>query len=103
MLSTGYHLLSLMYGDVTYVSRSEYSSREAMLQRHAARIKAEATPEAKVISRCFSIGDLTACSLDSEEPFTLSHKHDRPQASPEPDQQDSGPSHSFLHAIAQGV
>ena len=49
MLIAGYHLLSLMYGDVTYVPRSEYATRERMLQQHAVRIEAAAIPGSKVI------------------------------------------------------
>ena len=45
---TGYHLLARMYGEVTYVPRSEYADREAMLQRHAASIEAGLPAEAKV-------------------------------------------------------
>ena len=55
MVFTGYHLLSLIYGDVTYVPRSEYASREAMLQQHAARIEAEAPPGSKVICLAVSV------------------------------------------------
>lgn len=32
---TGYNLISLMYGNVRYVSRTEYSRREEMLIKHA--------------------------------------------------------------------
>ena len=45
---TGYHLLARMYGEVTYVTRSEYTDRDAMLQRHAASIEAGLAAEAKV-------------------------------------------------------
>ena len=45
---TGYHLLARMYGEVTYVTRSEYADRDAMLQRHAASIRAGLPAEAKV-------------------------------------------------------
>ena len=45
---TGYHLLARMYGEVTYVPRSEYADRDAMLQRHAASIEAGLPAEAKV-------------------------------------------------------
>ena len=49
MQYAGYHLLTLMYGNVTYVPRSEYANREVMLQHHAARIHADLPTEAKVI------------------------------------------------------
>lgn len=32
---TGFHLLARMYGQVTYVSRTEYADRNAMLLKHA--------------------------------------------------------------------
>ena len=49
MQHAGCHLLTLMYGDVTYVPRSEYANRDVMLQHHAARIQADLPTEAKVI------------------------------------------------------
>ena len=47
-IPTGYHLLARMYGEVTYVARSEYADRDAMLKRHAASIRAGLPAEAKV-------------------------------------------------------
>lgn len=32
---TGFHLLARMYGHVTYISRTEYADRDAMLEKHA--------------------------------------------------------------------
>ncbi|XP_068657271.1 D-cysteine desulfhydrase 2, mitochondrial isoform X2 [Aristolochia californica] len=37
-ISTGYNLVSTMYGRVTYISRSVYAKREEMLLRHAESI-----------------------------------------------------------------
>ena len=37
-----------MYGDVTYVPRSEYANRQAMFQSHTARIQRDTAPGAKV-------------------------------------------------------
>ena len=45
----GYHLLSRMFGEVTYVSRSEYADRAAMFSRHTFRVQGLAGPGAKVL------------------------------------------------------
>lgn len=37
-IQTGYNLISTMYGNVTYVPRSIYASREKMLKSHADRV-----------------------------------------------------------------
>ncbi|KAK6922318.1 Pyridoxal-phosphate dependent enzyme [Dillenia turbinata] len=37
-ISTGYNLISTMYGDVTYVPRSLYAKREEMLKLHADKV-----------------------------------------------------------------
>ena len=64
----GYHLLSLMYGQVMYIPRSEYALRETMLQQHAARIVAEAAPGAKVtLQGCLNRQSLK-CSLERTDP-----------------------------------
>ena len=47
-LPTGYHLLTRMFGEVTYVPRSEYADRAAMFARHTARVRAALDPDAKV-------------------------------------------------------
>lgn len=39
---TGFHLLARMYGHVTYVSRTEYADRDAMLRTHAQQLRAHA-------------------------------------------------------------
>ncbi|GIL81921.1 hypothetical protein Vretifemale_10682, partial [Volvox reticuliferus] len=45
---SGYHLVTRMYGtEVTYVSRTEYANRQAMLTSRAAAVR-EASPAAKV-------------------------------------------------------
>jgi len=38
VIPTGYNLVAGMYGQVTYIPRSEYSERKSMLQKHAVRI-----------------------------------------------------------------
>lgn len=73
-LFTGYHLLSLMYGDVAYVPRSEYSLRDAMLQRHAARIRSQAAPDAKVIVHSCLNRELMDCTAEPPHPCNLLHK-----------------------------
>ncbi|KAK9915841.1 hypothetical protein WJX75_005000 [Coccomyxa subellipsoidea] len=45
---TGYHLLARMFGQVTYVSRSEYANRQAMFDKHIARATDVAGPDSKV-------------------------------------------------------
>lgn len=47
-MHAGYHLLTRMYGDVTYVPRYEYANRQAMFQSHTARIQRGIVPGAKV-------------------------------------------------------
>lgn len=37
-IPTGYNLISGMYGEVTYVSRSEYANRKVMLKKYAESI-----------------------------------------------------------------
>ena len=44
----GYHLLARMFGEVTYVPRSEYADRAAMFLRYTARVQDLAGPGAKV-------------------------------------------------------
>lgn len=44
---TGYHLLSRMFGHVTYVTRAEYSNRAAMFQNFVPRVQ-EILPNSKV-------------------------------------------------------
>lgn len=44
---TGYHLLARMYGHVTHVTRSEYSNRTDMLDKHA-NIVSKQYPDSKV-------------------------------------------------------
>ena len=39
-MAAGFHLLARMFGDVTYVTRAEYSDRAAMFDTHVARITA---------------------------------------------------------------
>jgi len=45
---TGFHLLARMYGQVTYVKRSEYADRKAMMTKHANIISGNAPPDSKV-------------------------------------------------------
>ncbi|KAK9809211.1 hypothetical protein WJX72_011493 [[Myrmecia] bisecta] len=45
---TGHYLLALMYGNVVHVTRSEYSNREAMFERHVAKLKEKLPAMAKV-------------------------------------------------------
>ena len=45
---TGFHLLARMYGQVTYVKRSEYADRKAMMTKHANIISGSAPPDSKV-------------------------------------------------------
>lgn len=45
---TGFHLLARMYGQVTYVKRSEYADRKAMMTKHANLISRSAPPSSKV-------------------------------------------------------
>lgn len=45
---TGFHLLARMYGQVTYVKRSEYADRKAMMTKHANIISGSARPDSKV-------------------------------------------------------
>lgn len=47
-MAAGFHLLARMFGDVTYVTRAEYSDRAAMFDTHVARITASLPPHAKV-------------------------------------------------------
>ena len=47
-LHAGYHLLARMFGQVTYVSRSEYANRQAMFDKHIARATDVAGPDSKV-------------------------------------------------------
>ena len=51
----GYHLLARMFGEVTYVPRSEYADRTAMFARHTARVQDLAGPVAKVSIFTWSI------------------------------------------------
>ena len=41
-MPSGFHLLTRMYGDVTYVSRAEYADRQAMMTKHAEHIREQA-------------------------------------------------------------
>ncbi|KAA6420287.1 MAG: hypothetical protein FRX49_09771, partial [Trebouxia sp. A1-2] len=45
---TGFHLLARMYGQVTYVKRSEYADRKAMMTKHANLISRSAPPSSKL-------------------------------------------------------
>ncbi len=45
---TGFHLLARMYGQVTYVKRSEYADRKAMMTKHADVISENASSDSKV-------------------------------------------------------
>ena len=45
---TGFHLLARMYAQVTYVKRSEYADRQAMMIKHANIISGNAAPDSKV-------------------------------------------------------
>jgi hypothetical protein len=47
-MHAGYHLLTRMYGDVTYVPRSEYANRQAMFRSHTARVQRNIARSAKV-------------------------------------------------------
>lgn len=47
VVPTGYHLIARMFGAVTYISRSDYSNRQAMFAAYRERLKAE-KPNAKV-------------------------------------------------------
>ena len=49
---TGYHLLARMFGEVTYVPRSEYADRAAMFAHHTDRVRRALGPDAKVFSGC---------------------------------------------------
>ena len=51
-LRAGYHLLARMFGQVTYVSRSEYADRQAMFDTHVARVTDAAGPDSKVPLIC---------------------------------------------------
>ncbi|CAA6659267.1 unnamed protein product [Spirodela intermedia] len=37
-ISTGYNLISMLYGDITYIPRSEYAKRDEMLSMHASLV-----------------------------------------------------------------
>ena len=50
MAATGYHLLSRLLGEVTYVPRSEYADRRAMFATHQTRVQAKAQPGCKVLA-----------------------------------------------------
>ena len=41
-------MLARMFGRVTYVSRSEYAHRQAMFDKHVARVTDSTGPNAKV-------------------------------------------------------
>lgn len=47
-MAAGFYLLARMFGEVTYVTRAEYSDRAAMFDTHVARITASLPPHAKV-------------------------------------------------------
>lgn len=47
-IPSGFHLLSRMFGSVTYVPRSEYSDRAVMFQKYTNVIRAELAANAKV-------------------------------------------------------
>ena len=45
---TGYHLLTRMYGNVMYVTRSEYADRQAMMTKYAQQLQKEAPTDMQV-------------------------------------------------------
>ena len=47
-MPTGIHLYARMFGRVSYIPRSEYSDREAMFLRHAARVQEERGKDSQV-------------------------------------------------------
>ncbi|CAL8470386.1 g9928 [Coccomyxa elongata] len=47
-LPTGYHLLTRMFGQVTYISRAEYADRQSMFDKHVERVVGAAGPASKV-------------------------------------------------------
>lgn len=44
----GFHLLARMYGQVKYITRSEYADRDAMLEKHAKLLLDQAIGDMKV-------------------------------------------------------
>ena len=46
---TGHHLIARMFGEVTYVPRSEYADRVTMFARHTSCIERALGPDAKVL------------------------------------------------------
>lgn len=45
---TGFHLLTRMYGEVTYITRTEYADRDAMMTKHAQRIMENSPDDIKL-------------------------------------------------------
>ena len=54
---TGFHLLARMFAQVTYISRSEYADRPAMLKKHAEQIKGSTAADINV-----SLAALVQCT-----------------------------------------
>lgn len=48
-LLAGYHLLTRMFGRVTYISRAEYADRQAMFDKHVERVICAAGTASKVL------------------------------------------------------
>ena len=49
LVLAGYHLLTRMFGQVTYISRAEYADRQSMFDKHVERVAGAAGPASKVL------------------------------------------------------
>ena len=63
---TGFHLLARMFAQVTYIQRSEYANRPAMLKKHAEQIKGSTAADINVslAARLFCVLGLRLVMLE---------------------------------------